>query len=723
MMDCEAEVGCDAALVAEVQATLRTPDAGFGCIPPHTDMAAMRKFEHMSLEDAAEFFHPYLQAAWACVQCPDDREQDDFALELFRGEDESPTLELMRANPDEQLGIIKDVRYKRLYHKLLELNTVMQHAAMRAQPRHHSGGLIYSLERDYIEQPHERTGELERLARPPEPLQNEAGQWFNRIIEHVHGYMLRLEQLAHLLWRERSDAMVTRQQRQELMVIFAPPSVPSDDFQHLMLYIGMEAHRKGYARYGENCYREKLLRARVATDKRTRFGEPIMENVLHRTCAWVQACEIRDFIYQVCGRRYSELMWGKLHSCGSARFMSRLLEYFSVADDHCFPKLNRQKMRSVYSFTDGVYVARTDTFYPYGSVPMGTASCKYVDGPLLPEGATELPPRRLAGEDELHRMNWTRIPTPHLQKILDAQQLDEEVCCWLFVFLGRILYAVNDKDRWQIMLFIKGVAGSGKSTLGMLVKMFYDPSDVGVLSNNAQKQFALGDLYEKLVVLCFEVKHNFRLDQAELQSMISGEDISVARKHQQAVTLRWDVPVLFMGNEVGPWINASNSITRRMALLKFDHKPTDSDPDLLDKLRSELPQILLKVNQAYLAALDLHGRRDIWDVMPEYFRQTQTAMKESTNPFVSYLNCCSDLVWSDEFMVPLDTISKHFRNFCRQGGWPTESSKWTEELYKQAFAEHVPPIRIEKVAECQVEGRTMRDVTVAVGFKIDDSFM
>lgn len=714
-MDCET--------VEEVRSTLRTSDPDFGHIPLHSDESAMRKFETKSLAEAHAFFMPYLQATWEVVRCPDDRDQDDFALELFRGEDEAPTLALMRENPEEQLGVIKQ-RYARLWHKLLELHTVMGHAASKApHPRLHSGGLVHALDRDSIEQPHERTGELQRVARPPDPMQNEAGQWFNRIIEHVRGYSERLEMLTHMLWRERQDAMTTRQQREEFVMIFRPSSVPTDDFQHLLLYVGMEAHRAGYARHGENCFREKMIHRTVESGKHDRDGEPILTQEMYRTCAWVQVCEIRDFIYQVCSRRYSELMWSKLHSSGSGRFMSRLLEYFCVADDQNFPQLDRQKMRSVYSFSDGVYVARDDTFFPYGSVPMGTASCKYIDGNLLSDGTTTVPPRRLEGENELHRMNWTRIPTPHLQKILDAQELDEEVCAWLFVFLGRMLYATNDKDRWQIMLFIKGVAGSGKSTLGMLVKMFYDPSDVGVLSNNVQKQFALADLYEKLVVICFEVKHNFRLDQAELQSLVSGEEMAIFRKHKEALTIKWKVPALFMGNEVGPWINASNSITRRMALLKFDHKPTDSDPDLLDKLREELPRILLKVNQAYLAAIDLYGRRDIWDVMPEYFRQTQTAMKESTNPFVSYLNCCSDLVWSDEFMVPLDTISKHFRNFCRQGGWPTETSKWTEELYKQAFAEHVPPIRIEKVAECQVEGRTMRDVTVAVGFKIDDSFM
>ena len=708
---------CD--LDEEVRMALRSCTPGFGKVPSQNDKAAMAKFHTLSLHDAWQFFEPYLKSIWKAVRCPDDQSLDSFALDLFRGENDVPTLELMSENPEEQLEVIA-ASYKRLWHKLLELWAVMSHASRDTVG--HSGGLLYTLSPDSIEQPHQRTGELERVAQPPLPMQDDAGRCFNLIVEHLWGYSEHLKQRTHMLWRERDDAMSTRQQREDLMIVCCPPSVPKDDYQHVLLYVCSEAYKQGYRRHGENCYKEKVLQVEVDSGKRDLHGNPKMEIQIHRTCAWVQVCEQRDFVYRVCDRRYSELMWSKLHSCGSARFMDRLLQYFAVGDDPDFPRLDRKKMRGVYSFSNGVYVAATDTFYPYGSVPLGTTSCKYIDSPLPLDG-DDIPAPRLPGEDTLQDMAWTRIATPNLQQILDAQHLEEEVCCWLFVFLGRLLYATNQKDRWQVMLFIKGVAGSGKSTLGMLVKMFYDPCDVGVLSNNVQKQFALADLYEKMVVLCFEVKHNFRLDQAELQSVVSGEDVAIFRKHKPAITVEWDVPALFMGNEVGPWINASNSISRRMAMLKFDYKPTNSDPDLLDKLRKELPSILLKVNQAYLSAIDLYGKRDIWDAMPEYFRQTQTAMKESTNPFVSYLNCCSDLLWGEEFMVPLDSISKHFRNFCRQGGWPPESSKWTEELYKQAFQEHVPPIGIQKVAECQVEGRTMRDVTVAVGFKIDDSYM
>ena len=310
--------------------------------------------------------------------------------------------------------------------------------------------------------------------------------------------------------------------------------------------------------------------------------------------------------------------------------------------------------------------------------------------------------------------------TAALQHILDSQELDHDVCCWVYAFLGRMLYALGEKDRWQIAPFVKGVAGSGKSTLGQLVKLFYDPSDVGILSNNIQKQFGLWDLYEKLVCLCFEVKHDFRLDQAELQSIISAEELCIARKCRDSVTVRWKTPLMLMGNEgSAAWGDSSGSISRRLATIKFDHRPTAIDPDLPLKIKAELPRILLKVNMAYLSAVAVYGRRDIWDAMPAYFRQTQSAMKESTNPMVSYLNQCAELLFDPDYVVTLDDMSKHFREFCRQGGWNV-GTRWTEELYQQAFEDHVPRITVTREESIQYKGRTLRNVKVAHGVKIDN---
>ena len=61
--------------------------------------------------------------------------------------------------------------------------------------------------------------------------------------------------------------------------------------------------------------------------------------------------------------------------------------------------------------------------------------------------------------------DWYNIPTPNFQKILDYQEFSEDVCRWMYILAGRMLFEVNELDTWQIMGFLKGRAKSGKSTI------------------------------------------------------------------------------------------------------------------------------------------------------------------------------------------------------------------------------------------------------------------
>jgi ABC-type cobalamin/Fe3+-siderophores transport system ATPase subunit len=82
--------------------------------------------------------------------------------------------------------------------------------------------------------------------------------------------------------------------------------------------------------------------------------------------------------------------------------------------------------------------------------------------------------------------------------------------------LGRNIYNVGDLDTWQVLMFIKGVAGSGKSTLGKIAARFYNQADVAVISSNIEEKFGLAPIADKFMFVCLEVKEKFGLNQADL---------------------------------------------------------------------------------------------------------------------------------------------------------------------------------------------------------------
>jgi hypothetical protein len=209
---------------------------------------------------------------------------------------------------------------------------------------------------------------------------------------------------------------------------------------------------------------------------------------------------------------------------------------------------------------------------------------------------------------------------------------------WIYVMLGRLLHEVGTFDNFQIMPFIKGVANSGKSTAAHIAKHFFSPSDVGVLSSNSEAKFGLSALYDKFCFVCFELKKSVSLSAAEFQSMVSGEECSIAIKHATAQTHKWKVPGLLCGNEAPGWVDSQGSIARRLLIINFRYgvNNKDSRPDLLQEiLTRELAALIVKCNTAYRNAAQVHSGEDIWKILPQYFHDERRNLLRDSDPLYS----------------------------------------------------------------------------------------
>ena len=64
---------------------------------------------------------------------------------------------------------------------------------------------------------------------------------------------------------------------------------------------------------------------------------------------------------------------------------------------------------------------------------------------------------------------------------MDYQEFPADVCDIMYVMGGKLLYEVNSIERWQCIPFMKGIAGSGKSTIVKAFSKFYETLDVKTL--------------------------------------------------------------------------------------------------------------------------------------------------------------------------------------------------------------------------------------------------
>lgn len=215
-----------------------------------------------------------------------------------------------------------------------------------------------------------------------------------------------------------------------------------------------------------------------------------------------------------------------------------------------------------------------------------------------------------------------------------------------------------------------------------MTPVYAQPVAVIPVSRDTQK-FGIGAFSEKYVFVAPEIKSDLQMEQAEFQSMVSGEDMSVCVKYQMAHTKEWRVPGIMAGNEVPGWVDNSGSITRRIVLFEFVKRVDNGDMDLGKKLESEMAALLKKCNKAYLWAVKNYARDNVWKHLPTYFHSTREELSENTNVLEHFLKS-SQVKFGAENYMPWNDFLSAFQNHVRAHNF-RHTGNFTKDFYASAF--------------------------------------
>ena len=58
---------------------------------------------------------------------------------------------------------------------------------------------------------------------------------------------------------------------------------------------------------------------------------------------------------------------------------------------------------------------------------------------------------------------------PTFKSLLDYQEFERNIQEWLCTFMGRMCFELGDMDNWQVLFYLLGQAGAGKSTILMKI--------------------------------------------------------------------------------------------------------------------------------------------------------------------------------------------------------------------------------------------------------------
>lgn len=449
-------------------------------------------------------------------------------------------------------------------------------------------------------------------------------------------------------------------------------------YQNLVIYIGDYIGSHGWCRY-----------------KDTHVFEKIYNGLGQFTYAWKEYNTLDKVIMGATTQHQNFDQWLNLTSNpNNGKYCAK---YWSEAVDPRFMDL--KKDRHVFSFRNAMYIALdkaedfdiTNSFghrlYRFGDPnppPINTVSAKYFDIDIDPE-TFEI----VLGDSGI----WEDISTPNFEHILVCQDLEPDVIRWAYILMGRVLYDVNEIDNWQIIPFFKGRAGTGKSTLMNTFSNVYEKIDVGTLSNNIEVKFGLSQIHGNFLYIAPEIKRDIKWDQAEFQSTVTGESVVVNRKNQDPIVENWKTPGMWAGNQLPGWNDNSGSLSRRFVIFEFLKKVMKGDTKLEEKLRKELPRLIIKCNMAYQQAVRDVGEDVIWDHLPQYFKDQAEALKIGTN-------CLKSLLMSDqiekgpEFSVEEGLFAQAVNDHAAGRGFKRPT--WEPDYYRTIFDEE--GLVIEKTA-------------------------
>ena len=258
-------------------------------------------------------------------------------------------------------------------------------------------------------------------------------------------------------------------------------------------------------------------------------------------------------------------------------------------------------------------------------------------------------------------------------------------------FMG---YCLTKSTKYEKALFMIGAAQSGKSTIIETIQSMLGEDNVSNISlpDLGNPSFA-GGLIDKYANLVSEIPKNVRNYEDQLESIISGERLTINTKFVPTYTARPFCKLIFAANDMPRISDTSDAIFRRMLLLEFDTKIEDSkvDVDLKRKLKNEYSGVF---NWAFEGLQRLNENKKFTKSRNMTRRIKQLKIKNNTTLYFLEENYITDN--KNENFVYISEVYREYVSFCKDIG--------ARPLYINNFSEEVRKIYVDDI----VRGRKYR---------------
>jgi len=249
-------------------------------------------------------------------------------------------------------------------------------------------------------------------------------------------------------------------------------------------------------------------------------------------------------------------------------------------------------------------------------------------------------------------------------------------------------YLTTNDTRQQKILFLVGPKRGGKGTVTRVLRELVGPGNVaGPTLGSLTTNFGLMPLLGKSVAVISDARLSGRADAATITERllaISGEDaITVDRKHRDPLTVKLPTRFVLVSNELPRLGDASGALCGRLIILRLTRSwYGKEDPQLFDRLRAELPGILLWAVEGWRRLRD-RGRF----VQPLSGAGLVEDMEDLSSPVGAFVR--EWCVVAPGFRVEVSELYREWRGWCEAHG---RKEPGTEETFGRDLRAAVPSV-------------------------------
>jgi putative DNA primase/helicase len=305
--------------------------------------------------------------------------------------------------------------------------------------------------------------------------------------------------------------------------------------------------------------------------------------------------------------RYTAL-WGQWLIWDGRRWMpDEKLEVFSLIRQFCYERAKLAESKEAKSIASASTVAAIERLARADQRIAVTVSEWDTDPWLLntPAGTVDLRTGKLRDHNPDDKITKVTGISPDWNCLIPlwAQFLDRVTAGnrKLVEYLQRVAgYSLGGSTREHALFFLYGTGANGKSTFINVITACIGgyhkvaPIETFTASNTERHPTELAGLRGARLVTAVETEEGRRWDESKIKALTGGDPISARFMRQDFFEYLPQFKLMIAGNHKPGLRSVDEAIRRRFNLIPFTTTiPVDKrDPELLEKLKAELPGIL-----------------------------------------------------------------------------------------------------------------------------------